>query len=910
MEKMMATLYIDGKPYEVEQGKNLLEVILSLGLNLPYFCWHPALGSVGACRQCAVKSFKDEKEEAGSLVMACMTPLKDGMHISIKDPEAVEFRASVIEWLMENHPHDCPVCDEGGECHLQDMTVMTGHNYREYRFPKRTYHNQYLGPLINHEMNRCIQCYRCVRFYKDYAGGTDFNVFGSHDEVYFGRAVEGPLENEFSGNLIEVCPTGVFTDKTFKKHFTRKWDLQTAPSICANCGLGCNTIPGERYGTLRRIRNRYNFQVNGYFLCDRGRFGYEFVNSELRIRQPLLRKERGTPQIQSSPDEVLSFVVDKIKAGKRTIGIGSPRASLEANQALKEVVGKENFYMGVSRAERQLLQEELDILQHGPARTPSMKEAEHSDAILILGEDLTNTAPRLALSLRQIVHRRAAKVAEKYDIPDWNDAAIREVIQHEKETVFILNPTATKLDDVAIRTYHAVPDDLARLGFAIAHLLDSSAPVVDDLNDEESALVTQIADCLKNAERPLVVSGTSCGSQSILQASANIAWALCKNGLQGQLLFTVPEPNSLGLTLLGGGSLDQAFDRIRSKTEEMILILENDLYRRADPEDVDAFFTHTEMVVILDHLENEMTPKADAVLPASTFAESTGTYINNEGRAQRFFQVFIPEGKVQSSAEWLSAIRDAMGTGKSEGSVEENWLKSLVKDAPIFQPVVNAAPPPDFRMIGQKIPRQSHRYSGRTSMQANIAVSEPKPPDDPDSPLAYSMEGFEGQPPAGLIPRFWSPGWNSVQSVNKFQAEVGGALRDGDPGTRLIEPAADQNPAYFTEIPARFLPQEGNWLVVPLFHIFGSEELSVKSKGIAELAPTPYLAVNPEDARKIHVKPGDKLTLKVNNRAFMLPLKLDGSLPQGAVGYPVGLTGMQFLESLSWAQIESVENHE
>ena len=193
---------------------------------------------------------------------------------------------------MTNHPHDCPVCDEGGECHLQDMTVMTGHNYRRYRFGKRTHLNQYLGPLIEHEMNRCIACYRCLRFYREYAGGHDLNVFQSHNHVYFGRHEDGVLESEFSGNLVEVCPTGVFTDKTFKRHYTRKWDLQTAPSVCVHCSVGCNTIPGERYGTLRRIRNRYNGEVNGYWLCDRGRFGYEFVNDARRVRQPHVRNGR------------------------------------------------------------------------------------------------------------------------------------------------------------------------------------------------------------------------------------------------------------------------------------------------------------------------------------------------------------------------------------------------------------------------------------------------------------------------------------------------------------------------------------------------------------------------------------------------------------------------------------------
>ncbi|TKB63171.1 MAG: 2Fe-2S iron-sulfur cluster binding domain-containing protein, partial [Nitrospira sp.] len=234
----MATIIVDNKSYTVDEQQNLLAACLGHGLNVPYFCWHPAMGSVGACRQCAVKQFKDDRDQSGRLVMSCMTPATNGTRISIDDPEAKAFRASVIEWLMVNHPHDCPVCDEGGECHLQDMTVMTGHVYRRYRYQKRTHRNQALGPFIRHEMNRCIQCYRCVRYYRDYAGGRDLNVFGSHDAVYFGREQDGTLENEFSGNLVEVCPTGVFTDKTFFHHYTRKWDLQAAQSICPHCSLG------------------------------------------------------------------------------------------------------------------------------------------------------------------------------------------------------------------------------------------------------------------------------------------------------------------------------------------------------------------------------------------------------------------------------------------------------------------------------------------------------------------------------------------------------------------------------------------------------------------------------------------------------------------------------------------------
>ena len=261
--------------------------------------------------------------------MACMTPAAEGTRISIDDPEARGFRASVIEWLMINHPHDCPVCDEGGECHLQDMTVMTGHDYRRYRFTKRTHRNQDLGPFINHEMNRCIQCYRCVRFYRDYAGGRDFDVFGCHDDVYFGRHADGTLESEFSGNLVEVCPTGVFTDKTLMAPLHAQMGSADRAVGLRPLRLGCNTIPGERYGELRRIRNRYNREVNGYFLCDRGRFGYEFVNGPERLRAPMVRQHEDAAPVATTTAALRERLAELCAPPSRVVGIGSPRASLE-----------------------------------------------------------------------------------------------------------------------------------------------------------------------------------------------------------------------------------------------------------------------------------------------------------------------------------------------------------------------------------------------------------------------------------------------------------------------------------------------------------------------------------------------------------------------------------------------------
>lgn len=894
----MATIYIDGEPYEVKDGQNLLQACLTLGFNLPYFCWHPALGSVGACRQCGVKHFKSEKDTRGEIVMACMTPADDGTRISINDPEAVEFRSSGIEWLMIHHAHDCPVCDEGGECHLQDMTVMTGHAYREYRFKKRTHHNQDLGPFINHEMNRCIQCYRCVRYYCDFAGGRDFNVFACHDHVYFGRHRDGVLESEFSGNLVEICPTGVFTDKTFKKHYSRKWDLQTAPSVCVHCSLGCNTIPGSRYGELRRIRNRYNRRINGYFLCDLGRYGYEFANSDRRIREPLVRSSRESEPAAVSTEEALKQTAIFLADNRKVIGIGSPRASLEANFALLTMVGSDNFYAGVSDKDFDLLSLELAVLRDGAGRTPSLSETMEADVVFALGEDVTNTAPVLALNLRQLVHRKAASIVERVKIPRWNDAPIREVAQYEKEMLYIATPCGTRLDDVALKTFHAPPDELARLGFAVASMLDSAAPAVADLSEEQMALADEIARSLKAASRPLVVSGAGCRSRAVIEAAANVSRALSKGERRAEIFLALPEANSLGLAILGAaGGLDAAADAMRKGSADTLIVLENDLYRRTQSKLVADLLSSAKHVIAIDHLVHATTLKADIVLSAAAFAESSGSLVNNEGRAQRFYRVFLPEGQVRESWRWICDVMKAVGRPEADKwRILDDIAAAMAAAVPALSALSSVAPNASFRLTGGKVPRQSHRYSGRTAIRAKIDVHEHKTPEDPDTPLAFSMEGDHRQPPSALIPRYWAPGWNSVQSLNKFQEEIGGLLRGGDPGVRLIEPHPQIEAAYFKEIPTRRKPEESQWLFIPLYHIFGSEELSVLAPGIASLCPKPYVALHPEDASALGMAEGDGAKVTLGDSVLELHVKILPSLPRKVAGLPVGLPGGPVLD--------------
>lgn len=899
----MTTIFVDGRPLTVQPGQNALQACLGMGFDLPYFCWHPAMGSVGACRQCAVKQFRDENDTNGRIVMACMTPASEGLRISIDDPEAHEFRASITEWMMLNHPHDCPVCDEGGECHLQDMVVMTGHNYRSYRGNKRTFHNQDLGPFINHEMNRCIQCYRCVRFYNDYAGGTDFGAFRLRNIVYFGRQHDGTLESGFSGNLVEVCPTGVFDDKTLKQHYTRKWDLQTAPSVCVHCSVGCNTIPGERYGLLRRIRNRYNSAVNGYFLCDRGRYGYEFVNSDRRVREPLIRVGPGASLVPVTKEAALERARSLVANG-RTIGIGSPRASVETNFALRAIVGPDRFYAGVSDAEWDALVAVRDTLRESPAAAASLAGVGASDAVLVLGEDVTNTAPMIALQLRQAVRNQPMRRADAMHVPRWDDYNVRELLQGEHGPLWIASPFPTALDEIATETFLAAPDDIARFGMAVAHAIDASAPAVDGLAPAIADQAVSVAKSLMAAQAPLVLSGASLGSPAVIQAAGAVARALCRLGHPAKLCLAVPECNSIGLALMADRGLGAALAAIEAGDAGAVLVVENDLARRLGEDRLQSALGNVSVVAI-DSLSTPTTELAEAVLPAATFAEGDGTFVNNEGRAQRFFQAFPPTDGIWESWRWLREL------ALPDRPAFDGWtdLDAVIGDVsralPEFAPIADAAPSASFRIAEQRVARQPHRYSGRTSMTANINVNEAPPPHDHDSPLSFSMEGFQNEPPAALVPRFWSPGWNSVQALNKYQEEIAGPLRGGDPGQRLAvltEPAAFDGGAYPAAAPLAFVRREKEWLAVPMHHMFGSEELSSVAGAAASRAQAPYVALNRDDASQLSLTEGDPLVVTSGEGAYQLPLRIV-SLPPGLVGIGAGLPGGPPFHATAWVSI-------
>jgi NADH-quinone oxidoreductase subunit G len=851
---MTARIEIDGRPVEVEEGRDLLTTCLEQGVDVPHFCWHGALGSAGACRLCAVRVHDGPDDATGRIEMSCMTPVKDGQRIAVADPEADRFRAQVIEWLMLNHPHDCAVCEEGGACHLQDMTVRTGHHARRFDGAKRTHAVQDLGPFLTHQMNRCIACYRCVRFYRDYAGGRDFDAFGAHDRVWFGRAEPGPLDSPFAGNLSEVCPTGVFADRHWSRHYARRWDMTATPAICGQCAVGCNLTVFERHGTLRMVQNRYHGAINGFFLCDRGRYGALAADGEARLTAP---RRGGAPT-----DAAAALDVAREVAGRRPIGIGSPRASLEANLALRRLVGADRFFAGVSDAEAALVQRMAVILRSGPARIATLKDIETADAALVLGEDLTGTAPRAALALRQAARGAEWALAREKGVPEWLDPAVRVAGEGRRSPIALVTPMADALDDIATLALRLPPAEVAAFGHAVAATLRGGAP--------RDAEVAATAAALASAEAPLIVAGAGLGRSGPAEAAAAVAAAL---GSRARLALFPPEANSLGLALMGGAGLDSALEAMEADPAPLI-VLEADLFTRADPAMVEALLSRAPLTVALDWLDTATTARADLVLPVASPVEATGTFVNHEGRAQRSLAARLPGTDAPAAWRVLSAIGGGLFGGGEE--VLGDVLAALATDCPALASARDAAPDP--ANLPGAVARAPEGFSGRTS--ENRAGREALPSTDPDSGMGWTMEGLRGDAAATAVATSpLRPGLASVSAAYAAQSTIGGPLKGGDPGIRLLAPGDGADAG----TPLADPPADGDGLIVmPLHDPFAATETDRASAPLAARAPAPRLVLHPADAAALGLAAGAAVTL--DGRPGPAPLTLDPALPRGHVG--------------------------
>ncbi len=622
----MPRLIIDDREIDVEDGVKVIDAAERLGIMIPRFCYHPALGAVGACRVCAVKVLDGPLK---GVRMSCMIDAAEGMRVSTTDPEAVDFRMHVIEWLMANHPHDCPVCDEGGHCLLQDMTVSGGHGLRRFPGNKRTHRDQYLGPLIQHEMNRCIQCYRCVRYYREYAGYDDLGVMGVASRVYYGRFEDGTLESPFAGNLIDICPTGVYTDKP-SRFKSRRWDCQRAASLCLHCSLGCNIVAGARYREVLRHEGRYNPHVNGYFICDRGRYGFSYAGAHDR---PYAGRADGaeTASWTDAADAAMTRLARIEKEfGPQAVAVaGSRRCSLNTMARLNRVCRTRSWTgpafwpdaetAGTATAAASRLEPDLSM---------SMADVEGADFILIIGADPLNEGPMLAQAVRQ-AWRKGAGIAVIDPRPVALPCAFDHVAARPEEMDQVLAALLTAVVDKK-----SVSKDSSALAFYEALAAAASEDV--GLSDDLTA-------ALRQSKRPAVICGTGILSDRHVHLAADAACLLKAAGKDAGLFFLLSGPNAFGAALATakGPSLADILTEIEGGKIKALVLAECDPSAEGvDPALLERALKQLDLLVVLDYLDAQAARAADVFIPLATIYETGGCFVNAEGRIQQARPVF------------------------------------------------------------------------------------------------------------------------------------------------------------------------------------------------------------------------------------------------------------------------------
>ncbi len=684
----MPRLTIDDLEIEVPEGTKVIEAAERLGIMVPRFCFHPGLGSVGACRMCAVKFLQGPFK---GLQMSCMVDAKDGMVVSTTDPEAIAFRKYVIEWLMLNHPHDCPVCDEGGHCLLQDETISGGHGNRRYLGKKRTYRDQDLGVFVQHEMNRCIHCYRCRRFYQDFAGYRDLGAMQIANRVYFGRYSDGPLESPFAGNLIDVCPTGVYTDKP-ARYKGRRWDFQRGPSLCIHCSLGCHTVTSARYREVVRQEGRFCAAVNGYFICDRGRYGFYYATHPKRPRRPLIdREEVDWEHGIGVVAEQLTRLVEQY-GGASIASLGSARCSLETQAMLNHLCRQSGWRPPAFFVQPWIQRKVKRAVSRLDQRLAvSLREIEGADLVLAVGVDPVNEAPMLALAMRQAVRAGATVIVldprpvflpfefDRLAMPPWEmDLCLRQLLQ----------------DTVTPRT--AAESEPAGL------LAQDPLPGVD------SERLSQLKAKLRQCQRPIIVCGTDIVRDTIPALLADSALALRDVKERSGLFYVLPGANAFGASLVASEehSFVDTIEAIENGTVKALLVVESDpLWSFPDRLRLEQALEQLDLLVVLDYLPSPLVERTRVFLPTSTMFETRTCFINQEGRAQmadaiegagipisqvsggshppRVFRDTTPGGEVKPAWRVLADLLQALAPAKTRITQDDLW-SLLAQTHPAF----------------------------------------------------------------------------------------------------------------------------------------------------------------------------------------------------------------------------------
>jgi NADH-quinone oxidoreductase subunit G len=706
----MPKLTIDGREIEVPKGTKVIAAAERLGIMIPRFCYHPGLGSFGACRMCAVKFLEGPVK---GIEMSCMEDARDGMVVSTTDPEAMEFRNYIIEWLMMNHPHDCPVCDEGGHCLLQDETVAGGHGIRRYLGKKRTYHDQHLGEFVQHEMNRCIHCWRCRNFYQGFAGYRDFGALQIANRMYFGRFSDGPLESPFAGNIIDICPTGVLTDKP-SRYRGRRWDYERSPSLCIHCSLGCSIVGSARYREVIRLEARLNEKVNGYFICDRGRYGFNYESLPSRPRQP--RVGRVVFPYPSAIEEAAEELVHIHKtSGPQAVAcLGSPRCSLET---LGQVVRlcrhygwrEPSFFLNSSAANKT----RRAVSRLDSRLAVSMREAEAADFVLAVAADPINEAPMLALAIRQAFRKGARVVVidpRPVSLPlTFDSFAVPARDVDLCLSVLLKNALSGKglegAGPEALAFYQSLPGDYG------------ADPSIQER-------LVRLGGELGRSRKPLIICGTDVALDTTPDLAADCSSLLRAANREARLVYSLPGPNAFGAALLSraDGSFSEIVAGIEKGEIRALLIVEADPFNGfPDQQRLTESLKKLDLLIVLDYLPTLSAERAHVLLPTATLFETESHWINHEGRLQkasavhrggipihqvsggshppRTFESRIPGGEVKPAAAALADLGALLSLHENAPYEADIW-PWLIKENPILRGLPSlGAEDPGIRVI-------------------------------------------------------------------------------------------------------------------------------------------------------------------------------------------------------------------
>ena len=647
----MLNIEIDGKQVEVENGTSIIDAADKLGIAIPRFCYHKKLSVAANCRMCLVQVEKFNKP-----LPACATPVADGMKIFTRSKAAVEAQQSVMEFLLINHPLDCPICDQGGECELQDIAVAYGTSGTRYTEEKRVVLNKNIGPLISTDMTRCIQCTRCVRFLQEVGGMMELGMVGRGEHSEITAYVDKSVNSELSGNIIDLCPVGALTSKPFR-YSARSWELTRRPSIAPHDGLGSHIEVQVKDNKVVRVLPREKESINECWLSDRDRFSYEGLNSPDRLKVPMI-KHNGQWQ-ETDWKTALEFAAGQLRDitnqfGGNSLGVlVSPLSTMEEGylaKKLAEGLGCDNVDYRLRQTDFRLDGKRMGV----PWMGCNITEIENLDRILLIGSNLRNEHPLLAQRFRKAVANGAELcIISPLDNNPLIDVA-HKVIVRPNDMVNVLGQVLKALSGLQ-RLSLCLPASLNRLLESIR-----VRPNTQDIAESFAGISKDLHLIAPNA-------GIFLGNMALSDPRSTEMYSMAEaiGGITGAVGGILPAAaNSTGMHLMGvmpGKDGIHARAMLESPRKAYLLVNvepELDCQHAALAK---AAMEQAECVVALSSFKSKALEHADVLLPIAPFTETSGTFMSMEGRVQSFAAATKPLGECRPGWKVLRVLANTLG---------------------------------------------------------------------------------------------------------------------------------------------------------------------------------------------------------------------------------------------------------